>query len=156
MIEQTAPVKASSLGGAAVLAALPLGVQWSYLSGFAVGGGSILTNQYNPVTGDLDLVPQYLPSYFTAGSVVNGSQAPVRLLLVLASAAFVLAALRRTRNTRSIVRVGVVAVAAALALALAERARLCTVLLAASLALSLRPAGIDVCRLMGQRNSTSA
>jgi len=58
----------------------------------------------------------YFPGHYVPGGL--GSDAPVRVFLVLAAAAFVLAAVRRrTPRTRQVARVGTVALGIAAALA---------------------------------------
>lgn len=105
------------LGGAALLVALSLGVTWSVAPGDAgvlSPGTTTLTNQYNPYTGYLDLVPQYNPGFYFPGSpgrASTGYADDVRIGLVPAFALLVAAALRPSRRTRRATVIGVAALA---------------------------------------------
>lgn len=94
------------VGGAALLAALSLGVTWSVAPGDAgvlTPGTTTLTNQFNPSTGELDLVPQFNPGFYfpgSPGSASTGYADDVRIGLVPAAAVLIAAALWPSRRTR--------------------------------------------------------
>ena len=103
------------LVASALSAVVALGVTWTLSpgdAGFLSPGSTTLTNQYNPVTGGLDLVPQYNPGFYIVGSpglASAGYADDVRVGLVPAAAVLVTAALWPSRRTR---RATVVAAAA--------------------------------------------
>ncbi|MCU1688754.1 MAG: hypothetical protein JWN20_682 [Jatrophihabitantaceae bacterium] len=74
---------------AAALATLALSRVWDYEAGSA--GTTSLTDQFNPYTGGLDLVPCCIPG--TPADVVYGYQSPVRIFLLVAVAGSPIAAL---------------------------------------------------------------
>ncbi|MGI8711366.1 MAG: hypothetical protein ACR2LA_10270 [Acidimicrobiales bacterium] len=103
------------LVASALSAVVALGVTWTLSpgdAGFLSPGSTTLTNQYNPVTGGLDLVPQYNPGFYIVGSpglASAGYADDVRVGLVPATGMLVTAALWPSRRTR---RATVVAAAA--------------------------------------------
>lgn len=88
----------------AVLTGLALAVPWASTPGYLSPGTTTLVNQYNPVTGGLDLNSQYVPGFYSPGAVTLGRQSPVRVVLVPAIAVLVLACVRRSARTRRLSR----------------------------------------------------
>lgn len=113
---------------AAALALVSLGLVWRVDAGTPgmFMGGLQLTNQYNPYTGNLDLVTQYNPisNYLpgSPGAVVYGNQVPMRVVLVPAAVALLVASRLRGRAGRRLARLAVIGLTVATAFALAERA----------------------------------
>ena len=76
------------VGLALVATVISLGSTWAFTAptpGIGGGGTTILVNQFNPSTGDLDLVPSYLPTPIFGGNPgqeVAGYADDVRVLLV--------------------------------------------------------------------------
>lgn len=97
---------------------LALGVAWTTTSGTAgylTPGVTSVTNQVNLATGELDLVTQYTPGFYmagTQGSPVPGYQAEVRVALVPAALVLGWALLQPSTRSRSAGRVVAVLLAA--------------------------------------------
>lgn len=99
-------MRRSRLWVASALVLLSLGVTWattSGTSGFLSPGTTILTNQFNAGTGDLDLVPQYAPGFYVSGSpgtAIAGYASDARVGLVAALVALGWALARPSQRTR--------------------------------------------------------
>jgi hypothetical protein len=104
---------------AAAAAALAMSSTWTLTAGDLTPGISGLTNQYNPLTNSLDLIPYYIPGYYVPGTLVRGYQNDARLFLLVALAAS-LAQVVRARG-QLVERIAIGALLASLALALSAR-----------------------------------
>lgn len=76
-----------ALGGIALAAASSLGLTWGVTarSGYLVGGGAILTNRFNPGSGDLDLTLTPMAASWVGGDrgqPIYGFETPARVLVV--------------------------------------------------------------------------
>ncbi|MBA3281717.1 MAG: hypothetical protein H0U29_05755 [Acidimicrobiia bacterium] len=111
---------------AAALAVVSLGVEWGrtpYSPGLVLPG-TTLTNQFNPSTGDLDLVIVATPGTYLPGSggdSIRGADADARILLAPAAGVLVWAFRRRSDRSRRAVRLAAAGLAAAAVLALSRQ-----------------------------------
>ena len=105
MRDPLARIPASArLWAAAVVTLVPLGLLWSVSAGLYNPGfisyGDCGYTDYTYCTPDT-----YIPGYYVPGQSSTVAQSPMRLFLLLAALAFVVAALhRRTAGTRLLVR----------------------------------------------------
>jgi hypothetical protein len=128
------------LWAATALCVLPLGLSWSFSTGFLTSGyylaGDCGYSDYTYCTPD-----QYVPGTFLPGHSTLVSQSPLRVFLVLAAAALVFTATRvRTEATRRVVRVGTGAIGVAAVLAAGNGASIVLICLLAALAMAAPPA----------------
>lgn len=127
------------LWAAALLCLAPMGLRWSASPGYLNTGYTIYGDcgytDYDYCTPDY-----YVPGYYIPGKDVLVSESPIRVFLVLAAIAFLVAALRtRTATTRNLARGGTVCLALAAVLCAANNATLVLVCMLAGLALTARP-----------------
>lgn len=105
------------LAAAAACVVLSLGVTWSSdpgTAGIVTPGTTVLTNQYNPFTGYLDLVPQYQMGFYlpgAPGTASSGYADDVRVGLVPALAALGWALVRPSPTRRRLTLVAALALA---------------------------------------------
>jgi hypothetical protein len=125
---------------AAVLAATPLGLVWSFHPGWLTPG-IVLAGTCDYYTEDYVCAPDsYVPGWYVPGKVELVSESPARVFLLFAAIAFVVvAARRRTAATRLAARMGTVSLGVATLLAGAAGVRLVLLLCVAALAVVARP-----------------
>lgn len=133
--EQAPPRVLLALGAA--LAVVSLGVEWGttpFTPGLSLPG-TTLTNQFNPSTGDLDLVIVPTPGYYlpgTGGDSIRGADAEARIFLVPAAGVLLWAIHSRTDRSRRAVRLAAFGLAAAAVLALSRQLALPAVMAGAA------------------------
>jgi hypothetical protein len=128
------------LWAAAALCVVPLGLSWSFSSGF-LSSGYYLYGDCG-YSADAYCTPdQYVPGSYLPGHSTIVSQSPLRVFLVLAAVALAFTATRvRTEATRRVARIGTGAIAVGAVQAAANGASVVLICLVAALLLAAPPA----------------
>jgi hypothetical protein len=128
------------LWAAAALCVVPLGLSWSFSSGFLTPGYYLYGDC--GYRSDAYCTPdQYVPGSYLPGHSTIVSQSPLRVFLILAAAALVFTATRvRTDATRRVARVGTGAMATGAVLAAGNGAPVVLICLVGALVLAAPPA----------------